>query len=477
MIKKFLLALLLLVVIIAAILVIKTFTFKSKQVAVETVDIPIPANPELHLSQAVQFQTVSYEDKSKSDSSAFAGLHNFFAEAYPLIDSMLELKPIGKSLLYKWEGKDQTLKPVILMSHQDVVPVDENTRDQWKAGPFSGEIKDGKIWGRGTLDDKVSLIAIMESVEYLLGQGFSPNRTIYLAFGHDEEVGGEEGAKEVAKYMESQNIKAEFVLDEGGYVAENMIPGLKAPVAIINVAEKGFVSFKITVTTNGGHSSAPPVDNTIGLLTRAINKLEANQFKYKLVEPMLSQLKYLGPELPFMQKVIFANPWLFGGMIAKEFNAHTTTAPTIINGGMKDNVIPTTAWAIVNFRILPGENVETVKKHIEDLISNEKITIEINGYSTNPSPISDIETASFNMIGKTIRQLIPGAVVTPSLVGGGTDATKFYGISNNVYRFFPLKVIGGKLEGFHGLNESISVENFHEITKFYLQLIKNTNEL
>jgi carboxypeptidase PM20D1 len=188
-------------------------------------------------------------------------------------------------------------------------------------------------------------------------------------------------------------------------------------------------------------------------------------------------MKYMGPELPFLQKVVFANPWLFGTTVAKAMNAHTTTAPTIIQGGLKANVIPTTAWAIVNFRILPGETIEMIRDHIVNIIDDERFTIEIDGSAKNPSPVSGIESTSFELIAKTIKQTLGETIVAPGLLGGGTDATHFYPITDNVYRFLPMRINPENLTGFHGINESITIDNYHEIIKFFVQLIKNCNEL
>ena len=252
-------------------------------------------------------------------------------QTFPLLHQNLRLEKINQySLLYTWEGSDPSAKPIILMSHQDVVPVDQPTLGAWEAGPFEGKITDTHIIGRGTMDDKGSLMAVMESIEMLLKEGFKPKRTVYLAFGHDEEVGGANGAARIAALLKEKGIQAAMTLDEGGFIAEDMIPGIESPVAMVNLAEKGFASFRLIVETRGGHSSQPPKDNTIGMLARAIVELEANQLPYKLVEPINYQFEYMGAELPFFKKLAFANPWLFKKPILEALNAHTTTAPTII---------------------------------------------------------------------------------------------------------------------------------------------------
>ena len=361
--KKILYTLLIVIVVILGILLFNTLSLSSKQVASESIEkIKVPDTVYENLSKAIQYPTISFSEDAIPDSTAFNGFHRFLKEGYPLIHEKLTLEKVNEySLLYTWKGSDPNKKPLILMSHQDVVPVDQPTLSDWEAGPFEGKITATDIIGRGTLDDKSSLMALMESVERLLSESFTPSQTIYLAFGHDEEVGGSNGAAKIAALLKERGIDAAMAIDEGGFLADGLVPGIDETVAVVNLAEKGFASFRLIVETKGGHSSAPPKDNTIGMLAKAIVDLENNQFPYKLVEPINYQLEYMGPELPFMKKVAFANPWLFKKPILEALNAHTTTAPTIIDGGVKNNVIPTVAEATINFRILPGKQLSPLR--------------------------------------------------------------------------------------------------------------------
>lgn len=474
--KKILLVVLGLIVVLAALLIFNTLSLSSKQVDSEPLEaMNFPDRAFDNLSKAVQYKTISFSEDAIPDSTAFNGFHMFLAETYPLLHQSLKLEKINEySLLYTWEGSDPSKKPIILLSHQDVVPVDQPTLNDWEAGPFEGAITDSHIIGRGTMDDKSSLMALMESVEVLLRESFTPKQTIYLAFGHDEELGGEHGAKAIAAHLKGKGINAAMTLDEGGFLAQDMIPDFDKTVAMVNLAEKGYASFNLIVQTTGGHSSAPPEDNTLGMLAQAIVDLENNQLPYKLVKPIDYQFEYMGAEMPFFKKMAFSNPWLFKGPVLKALNAHTTTAPTIIEGGVKDNVIPTVGKATINFRILPGETIESVKTHIQKTVG-DNITVELAGFATNPSPVSGIDSEAFKNLEKTIRSVFPEAVVVPGLIGGGTDARYFYDVSDGVYRFYPIRIGPDSMTRFHGIDEKIEKDNYKEMITFTYNLIKRFN--
>jgi carboxypeptidase PM20D1 len=341
----------------------------------------------------------------------------------------------------------------------DVVPVEAATEAQWAYPPFEGVIADGHIWGRGAMDDKSSVLGILEAAEILLAEGFQPRRTVYLAFGHDEEIGGKAG------------------------IADGVVPGVSSPVALVGIAEKGFLSLSLTVEAGTGHSSTPPPHTAIGILSMAVNKLEENQLPGDVDGIPGQMFAYVGPEMTWGMKTVFANLWLFRPLVERQLSAspgtnasiRTTTAVTMIEGGIKDNVLPSRASAIVNFRILPGDSIEKVMAHARSVINDPRVKIEKYRDDFNePSNVSNIDSEEFRVIHKTVRQIFPNAVVAPALVVGATDARHYGRLTGSVYRFLPFRFNGEDISRLHGTNERLSVENYLQGVRFYHQLINNS---
>ncbi len=476
--KKLLKLLGLLILILAAVLLFNTFTLSSDQPAYDAVaPVSVPDQAIDHFRTAVTFKTVSYTDRSRIDTAEFRKFQAFVRETYPLVDSLLDRKIFNHTLFYTWPGTDPKKPGVVLMGHYDVVPVDSSTMDKWEAGPFSGDLIDNKIYGRGTLDDKINVIALLETAEMLLSEGFKPGQNIYLSFGHDEEIGGDQGAKQAAEYLRSLNLPVAFALDEGGYIAPKELAHTRNQVAFINTAEKGYVSYKLKINTPGGHSSEPPKDNTIGSLAAAITRLENNPFPYHMAPLVKTQIEKVAPALDnFGFRMAAANKWLFGKFILEGMNAHTTLVPTIISGGVKDNVIPTEASVVVNSRIMPGETPEDVLNHIRKIVKDDRISVEVYMQAGLPTPVSDAGSDSYKLLEKTILQLMPETTIAPGLLGGGTDSKHYIGIAENVYRFYPMRIETDCMSCFHGNNEHISVDNFKGVVQFCYQLIRNLNE-
>jgi len=336
------------------------------------------------------------------------------------------------------------------------------------------------------MDDKVSVLGILETVEMLLAEGFQPRRTIYLAFGHDEEVGGLNGAAKIVALLHSRGVQLEYVLEEGSAIAEGVMPGVSAPVALAGIAEKGYVSLELTVEGQGGHSSMPPTHTAVGILSTAIHNLEKNQFPTGIEGVTRKMFEYVGPEMSFGKKMVFANLWLFGPLVGRLLAAspmtnaltRTTTAATVFEGGVKENVVPTKARAIVNFRILPGDSINSVIDHVRKAADDPRIKITpLSTLLSEPSSVSDTESAAFQLLQRTIRQVYPDVVVAPWLVVGGTDSRHYAKLSANIFRFIPMRIGPGDTQRFHGTDERISVEDYEQYVRFLIQLIRNSHSL
>lgn len=473
---------------------LRTLFFSPKQKKVkprEVVQIDGKSVAE-RLGLAVQYKTVSYNDPEKFDGNAFTGLHRLFQTLYPQVHNQLEREIINDySLLYTWEGQNPDLKPIMLISHLDVVPADTGGDSGWTYPPFSGEVAEGYVWGRGTLDIKNGVVGILEAVEYLLKQGFQPERTVYLGFGHDEEVGGAHGAVAIAERLESRGVEIGSLLDEGGNVMLGFLPGVEQPVGVVGISEKGYLSLRLTVEVQGGHSSMPEQETAIGILSRAIALLEADKIPSHL-EVVEFLMGYLGSALPFYQRMLFANTWLFGGILKTQLeksnvmnaSIRTTTAPTIFNAGVKDNVLPSKAEAVVNFRILPGDDLRSVYEMVLERIGDERVKVKPfegetleGGSGWDPSPVADTESAYFLRTSHLIRAVFQGSLAAPYLVLGGTDARHYAPVTDNAFRFTPVEIDKAELKGVHGVNERLSIENCEKMVGFYIAYIQEMSSL
>ena len=471
-------------IVVVGIFTINTIRFASKQVKIDPIKQGAVDDATVQrFAQGIQFPTVSSE--SKVDTNAFEQLLQFIETAYPLADSLLEKEVVNQfSLIYKWQGRNPKLDPILLMGHTDVVPVEESSISKWEHAPFSGDIADGFIWGRGTLDDKLNVFGLLEAVSSLLEKNFTPERTVYLAFGHDEEVSGLHGAQAMAKIFKSRKINFEFILDEGSFTIGEALNGLEAPLAMIGIAEKGYTTLTVTASLQeGGHSSMPPAETAVGVLSKAIYTLQSNPFPAKIDGAVKDMLDYIGPEMSPLFKVIFANTWLTEGILKAQFSSspqsaaliRTTTAPTMLRGGIKDNVLPTRASAKVNFRILPGETPESVLEYVRTIIDDPRVVVNFSEgkFNNAPSALSSTESFGFQIIQKTIQQINPEVVVAPSLVIGATDSRHYAELSENIYRYSPVQIHKSETKRIHGINERLSVDEFKQMTRFYHQLIVN----
>ncbi|MCK5671944.1 MAG: M20/M25/M40 family metallo-hydrolase, partial [Spirochaetales bacterium] len=363
--------------------------------------------------------------------------------------------------------------------HFDVVPVQD---EGWDFSPFSGEVKDGHILGRGTLDTKNSLLGILESAEKLIEEGFTPESTIYFAFGGDEEVKGLQGAVKIVDYFQSQNIHFDWVLDEGAVIAKKMLSMTDKPIALIGIAEKGFANVRLCVRGEPGHASMPPVNTASGLISRAVHRLEKKPFPVKITKTVREFLKSLIPHVSFFLALVFSNLWLFSPVVKLIFKkspktaamVRTTQAATILNGSKKDNILPDKAEAIINVRILPGEIKSDVLNRMRSVVKDSSVSVEFTNEddASNPVSESDSKGIGYTLIKNTMNKVYPEAIVSPFLVTAATDSRHYKDITDNIYRFVPMVLTGDDLKKIHGFNESISIENYTLIINFFTELMK-----
>ena len=484
MIKRALIGLLALVALLVAAVAVNTWRQGSRQVEVPPL-APIAIDEQaagVSLAVAVRAKTVSSATDAALNADQFEVLHAHLQTRYPRLHAALKREVVaGLSLLYTWPGSDPAAKPILLMAHQDVVPVALGTEKDWQAEPFAGTVKDGFVWGRGAWDDKANLVSQMEAIEMLVASGFKPKRTIYLAFGADEEVGGLRGAKAIAALLGERKVRLDFIIDEGLLITEGVLPGLKPPGAVIGIAEKGYLSVVLRVSATPGHSSMPPPKGTsaIAMMSAALNRIEDDQLPAGIKGVAREMFEIVAPEMSGLSRVAMSNLWLFGPIVQKQLEAaasthallRTTTALTIVNAGNKENVLPGRAEATVNFRLLPGDSQASVMAHVKQAVANERFELSVLPNATEPSKVAPTDSASYRLIERTVRELFPGTVVVPGLMIGGTDSLHFGNVSDHIYKFSPVRAKPEDLPRFHGTNERISTANLAELIRFYHRLV------
>jgi carboxypeptidase PM20D1 len=469
---------------LAALLAVRTARFDSRQPAVPALP-PVAVEVDAlagRLAAGLRYPTISHADPAQLDLAAFRGFHRLLEEGYPRLRRALAREVVNEgSLLYTWKGRDPSLPPVLLAAHIDVVPVDAGSEARWTHPPFDGVVEGGYVWGRGAMDDKASLFCILDAVEGLLVAGFEPERTLLLAFGHDEEVGGEQGAAQIAARLAGRDARLAYVLDEGGAViAPGYLPGVATPIATIGIAEKGWVSVTLEADATGGHSSTPPRHTAVGLVAAAVARLEDDPLPGRVDGTTALLFDHLGPELPLAWRVLLANRWLFAPLLelglartpATDAMLRTTTAATLFSGGVKDNVLPTSARAVVNFRIHPRDTLEQVVEHVRRVVDDERVKIGFEGREA--SAVAPTDSEAFAAIARALREVFPEAVAVPFLVLGGTDARHYAGLTPRVYRFTPFEYGRDALERVHGTDERISLENLVSGVRFYRRLVERT---
>ncbi|MCK6553211.1 M20/M25/M40 family metallo-hydrolase [Candidatus Binatia bacterium] len=464
-------------------------------VAYRTARLPAPATPPpavridveadalaARLAEAIRFRTVSVPVPKLDADAEWRAFHQWLAQRFPRVHAQFEREVIGgRSLLFTWRGKRAALAPAALLSHQDVVPADEGPGAGWTHPPFAGVVSDGFVWGRGAIDDKVGVVGILEACERLLGEGFVPQRTLLLAFGHDEEANGADGAGRIAARLAERGVRLDFVLDEAGFVLEGAVPGVARPVAVIGIAEKGAAYVELSAPNPGPtHSSSPARDNPVALLAHALVRLDDQPWPTRLVPSARAFLTSIAPETHGVLRVALANLWLFEPLVRQQLAAsaasnamvRTTVVGTRLEGGIKDSAIPNVARGVVSVRILPGDTVASSLERLRNVIADERIDIKVLR-AREPSPTSPTDSTAFALVGQTVQEVFPDAAVAPVLTTGGTDARFYTGLTPNVFRFTPVRGAVSELGRAHGADERIAVSAYADAVRFYLRLIRN----
>ncbi|WP_069130102.1 M20/M25/M40 family metallo-hydrolase [Rhodohalobacter halophilus] len=434
------------------------------------------------LSRAIQIETVSLENEDEIDFAPYEEFKSFLSENYPALHANTEIHYINKyTILIEWRGSNEELKPGLFIGHYDVVPVKEDAVEFWSFAPFGGEQAEGFIWGRGALDDKAGILSVVEAAEYLIRSGHENERSFFIALHHDEEIGGLNGAARVSQFLESRDIEVEFLMDEGPPVAENIIDNIDVPLAMIGVAEKGSLNLELVYRQEGGHSSMPPRQTVISTLSRAINRIEQRPMKAHYRGLITETFEPLIPYMSFTQRLAFNNTWLFSGKIKRELGKNpatnaalrTTAAKTIFEAGFKENVLPVEGRVIINFRLHPNDTIDDVIAYVRRRIDNPDIQINVMDRARNPSPVSDTRAAPYSMLKQTIQEIFDQALVSPSLFVAASDSRHFHNLTENIYRFRPIRATHDDRARVHGIDERIRKENYLEMIQFQIQLMQN----
>jgi carboxypeptidase PM20D1 len=477
---------LVIVILLAVVVLVRTLSFKPPAApATDAIDFdPGVVAPKAieRLSAAIRIPTLSNLDYETTDFAPFDEFLAWLPQAFPLFHEHTERTVVNDyALIYRWPGKNPSLDPIALMAHYDVVPIEEGTEQDWQQQPFSGAVVDGIVWGRGTLDIKSQLIAHMEATEGLLKEGFTPTRDIYFCYGHDEEVGGRQGAIKIVEHLKQNGVRFAGVLDEGGVVITGALANVKGPIGLIGIAEKGTSNYHFEVPGAGGHSSMPPTHTSLGLAAQIIERIETRPLPLRLTPPAELMLRTLSGQMGFVVRMAVSNLWLFRGILLKILAknpvtnalARTTFAVTMAEASDACNVLPQTTRFNVNVRILSGDTPQSVKAHFEKLMNEVDSKAQVSLLlEENASPISPIDSELYRMVEELINEMYPSALVSPYLVMGGTDSRQFYALSDNVLRFTPMHISQAEQQSMHSTNECVSVVNYGRMIAFFERLLK-----
>ncbi|XP_076350589.1 N-fatty-acyl-amino acid synthase/hydrolase PM20D1-like isoform X1 [Tachypleus tridentatus] len=472
-------------IILRAVLIEKPHT-PSKCTSMDADFISETRGLSLKLAETIRFRTISWSAR-QYEREELKKFGEFIRKSFPLIHSTpyINREVINElSLLYTVKGTNSSLKPYLLAGHLDVVPVDSSL---WEVPPFDGRVVNKTyVYGRGTTDAKHIVMGILEALEFLLEKGYQPKRSFYIAFGHDEEVTGVNGAAHISKALQKCGVQLEYVLDEGMMVISGAILGVHVPVAMVGITEKGSLNVKLTVNGTPGHSSLPPPETAIIILAKALSKLEGSCHPSMFGKgPERTMLEAVAPYASFHFKMVYSNIWFFSPLLSWFFHlkphtnalSRTTTSVNMVSGGLKLNVIPPSASAVVNHRIHPAQTVSEVLEYDQNLINDQRVEIEVLD-SIEPHPISPHgdDVFGFQVLRKSIHQVFPTSAVAPTMLIANTDTRWYLPLSKVIYRFSPLDILPDDLSRFHGNNERISIKNYEQVVNFYYHMMINSDE-
>ncbi|XP_067585318.1 N-fatty-acyl-amino acid synthase/hydrolase PM20D1 [Pseudorca crassidens] len=437
------------------------------------------------LKGAVQIPTVSFSPE-ELNTTALAQFGEYIHKVFPTVfkTSFIRHEAVGEySHLFTVQGSDPSLQPYMLLAHIDVVPAPD---EGWDVPPFSGLESDGFIYGRGTLDNKNSLMAILQALELLLIRNYIPRRSFFIALGHDEEVSGVKGAQKISALLQARGIQLAFIVDEGSFILDGFIPNLQKPFAMVSVSEKGAIDLMLQVNMTPGHSSAPPKETSIGILAAAVSRLEQTPMPNMFGGgPFKMALQQLANEFPFPTNIVLSNLWLFQPLVSRLMERNyitnalvrTTTALTMFNAGVKVNIIPPVAQATVNFRIHPAQTVQEVLKLAKDIVADDRIQFHVlNAFDPLPVSPSDDQALGYQLLRQTIQSVFPEVnIVAPGTCIGNTDSRHYTNLTTGIYRFNPIYLQPQSFSSIHGINEKISVQAYETQVKFIFEFLQNAD--
>ena len=465
------------IAVFVAVIAVRTIRFTPKpqpEISDEVFDFDKDAAVDA-LAQLIRCKTISYNDKSLEDDAEFEKLYALLPQLYPNVFKVCTMERVpDRALLFRWPGKTAG-DPAVMMAHYDVVPVDE---EKWDKPPFAAIIEDGVLWGRGTLDTKVTINGVLSAANYLITQGFQPEHDIYFAFSGGEEVNGI-GAPNIVSYFADHNITPSIVVDEGGAVVENVFPGVKQPCGLIGIAEKGMMNAQFKTNSNGGHASSPKPHTPVGILSAACKRVEDHPFKMHLTKPVAEMFDTLGRHSTLLYRMIFANLWCFGWVIdllgktgGGEMNAllRTTVAFTQMEGSSARNVIPTEAKMVANMRLNPMDSVESALSYLRKTVGNNAVEVTALE-SFEPSRISETNCPAWDSVASAVAETWRGCIVSPYLMVQCSDSRHYGRISDHVYRFSAMDLTAQERSTIHGNNERIRLETACKAVEFYIRLM------